>query len=269
MLKLNDVEIKQSNFPDNTLCMSVEDRDELFRPANNITWIYENDAELFSLICLRKTIGDDKKCSLFMPYCPHARMDRVQDDKVFTLKYFCEVINSLNFDGVYINDPHSYVCVALLDRVHVRTPNMAAVLRHFNQNRANVAIFFPDDGAMKRYTNDIFVKSYPIAYGVKNRNFNTGEIVSYEVAHADNIKDKNVLIIDDICSRGGTFKFASEALKKAGAKSTSLYVTHCENTILDGEFFNNGYADIIYTTKSLVHKPELAESVIYVEDLYL
>lgn len=53
-----------------------------------------------------------------MPYIPHARMDRVQElEDVFTLKYFCQVINSLHFDKVIVRDAHSNVSLALLDRV--------------------------------------------------------------------------------------------------------------------------------------------------------
>lgn len=45
-------------------------------------------------------------------------MDRVKNpDEVFTLKYFCEFINDLKFDVVYVNDPHSDVSMALLNNV--------------------------------------------------------------------------------------------------------------------------------------------------------
>lgn len=42
-------------------------------------------------------------------------------------------------------------------------------------------------------------------------------------------------MIDDICSKGGTFYYGSKELNKYGCKDMYLYVSHCENTILDGE----------------------------------
>lgn len=61
-----------------------------------------------------------------------------------------------------------------------------------------------------------------------------------------------VLIVVDICSRGGTFFHAAKALKAAGAKSVSLYVTHLERTvILDETASTDGLVDHIYTTKSI------------------
>ena len=38
-----------------------------------------------------------------MPYISNARKDRAHREKdVFTLKYFANIINSLNFDNVYV-----------------------------------------------------------------------------------------------------------------------------------------------------------------------
>jgi phosphoribosylpyrophosphate synthetase len=82
--------------------------------------------------------------------------------------------------------------------------------------------------------------------------------------NADNIVGKNVLIVDDICSRGGTFYHSAKALKEAGAANISLYITHCENTILEGEIFTSGLIQRVYTTDSLEHCDELKEKLHYV-----
>ena len=68
------------------------------------------------------------------------------------------------------------------------------------------------------------------------------------------VNGKDVLIIDDICSRGGTFFYAAKALKEAGAKNIYLYVTHCENTILEGELLTCGLIEKVYTTNSIFTK---------------
>ena len=43
-------------------------------------------------------------------------------EDVFTLKYFCQVINGLHFDKVIVREAHSNVALALLDRVIDLTP---------------------------------------------------------------------------------------------------------------------------------------------------
>ena len=63
----------------------------------------------------------------------------------------------------------------------------------------------------------------------------------------------NVLIVDDLCSRGGTFIEASKKLKAQGAEKISLLVAHCENNVFTGELF--AHIDILYTAESNLLKP--------------
>lgn len=253
MIRVGNVEIKQGQFPDGTLLMKFDPNGDEFDSRGNmlVEWYYENDAELFSLICVKRHLDRIYPYSdavLYMPYIPHARMDRVKSDEdVFTLKYFCEVINSLGFKVVHVRDAHSNVSLALLDNV-VEEPINRYVKQAILQSRADV-LFFPDEGAMKRYSGDF---DMPYAFGMKKRDWETGKILGLDIINAENIKDKNVLIVDDICSRGGTFFHAAKALKVAGAKSVSLYVTHCEKTIILGEMAStDGLVDHVYTTQSI------------------
>lgn len=255
MIKLNGKIVKQEHFPDNSLRIepipnyyvgfSSFDGGEL---PEKITWHYENDAELFTVICLRKR-HNNKKAILEMPYCPHARMDRVKNDNdFFTLKYFADIINSLNFSEVIIHDPHSNVCSALINNVKVVRPieNIERVLNDINFN--NMIVFYPDEGAMKRGT-DYFAERY--AFGIKKRDWDTGEILDLEIMNKEVVANHDVLIIDDICSRGGTFLHSAKKLKELGANKIYLYITHCENTILKGELLTSGLIEKVYTTDSI------------------
>jgi len=253
MIKVGNVEIKQGQFPDGTLLMKFDPNGDEFDTRGNILveWYYENDAELFSLICVKRHLDRVYSYSdvvLEMPYIPHARMDRVKSDEdVFTLKYFCEVINSLNFKVVHVRDAHSNVSMALLNNVE-EMPITNYVLDAIFEAQADV-LFFPDEGAMKRYSGGFDI---PYAFGMKKRDWKTGQIQGLDIINAEAVKDKNVLIVDDICSRGGTFYHSAKALKAAGAKSVSLYVTHCEKTIILGEMAStDGLVDHVYTTKSI------------------
>lgn len=260
MISVDGIEIQLNSFPDGTLNMKAptpRGTSSVF-----ITWKYESDNELFALACLREKYSN-RSAYLHMFYIPHARMDRVKDaGDVFTLKTFCNIINSMNFTKVVVMDAHSNVALALLNNVA-----QMDVKIHINealelQDKGNTAIFFPDEGAMKRYTGLEIL--YPYAFGVKKRNWQDGKILSLDIIMPENIVGKDVLIVDDICSYGGTFMRSAEALIAAGAKSVSLYITHCENSILKGEIFNSGLFEQVYTTDSLVHCDELKEKIIYV-----
>lgn len=255
MIRVCDIDVCPDRFPDHTLLLKISDEvrhqcemtDDIV-----IDWFYEHDAELFTLICVKRYLDEhfyEVSIHLNMPYIVHARMDRVKNDEdVFTLKYFCEVINSLNFATVWVRDAHSNVSLALLNNVK-EEPVKPFIIDAVGQSDADV-LFFPDEGAMKRYSSEFNI---PYAFGMKKRDWKTGQILGLDIINAEVVKDKNVLIVDDICSRGGTFYHSAKALKAAGAKSVSLYITHCEGTITTGDLAaSDGLVDHVYTTKSIL-----------------
>ena len=60
-----------------------------------------------------------------------------------------------------------------------------------------------------------------------------------------------VLIVDDICSFGGTFYFSAQKLTELGAKKIYLFISHCEKSILNGKLINCELINKIYTTDSI------------------
>lgn len=250
MIKINGCVIEQNHFPDGTLLMKYAPDDGY----NVIEWLYESDAELFTLYCLKRHIENScmNTCTyLKMYYIPHARQDRIKtDDDIFTLKYFSEIINSLRFDNVEALDPHSSVSEALINKLSIKTP--AIYIKQVINKCEPDMLFFPDEGAMKRYSS-MAEKEY--AFGIKKRDWATGKIEGLDVAGCiDKIKDSKILIVDDICSRGGTFYHSAKKLKELGANKIYLYVTHCENTILEGDLLTSGLVEKVYTTNSIFTK---------------
>ena len=231
MIKLDGTIINQEHFPDNSLRIEPINNTGFAELAffgiesskKRLTWHYENDAELFTIICLRKHFANNEMI-LEMPYCPHARMDRVKNNnEFFTLKHFADIINSLGFYEVKIYDPHSNVCAALINNVRIIPPYNEVQKALKEINSTNLVAFYPDEGAMKRGT-DYLTGAY--AFGIKKRDWNTGKILGLELMNKEVVSERDVLIIDDICSRGGTFLHSAKALKEAGARNIYLYVTH-------------------------------------------
>lgn len=256
MLKCNERAIQLNHFPDGALLMK-----ELAPSPNQtvtITWLFENNEELLALFFLTKHLRAKgiKDIILKLPYIPNARQDRVKaPEDIFTLKYFTEIINSLDFSKVIVLDPHSYVSEALIERIEIQTPRkyVERVINELEQ-KENIVLFFPDEGAMKRYSS-LFNKPY--AFGIKKRNWTTGQIQGLEVSGQNEfIKGSSVLIIDDICSKGGTFFYSAKTLKDLGANNIYLYVSHCENSIFEGELLKTDFIKKIYTTNSIFTKKD-------------
>lgn len=255
MIKLNGNEVTIGSFPDGTMLIKQE------APKGEdakISWLFENDRETVALIYLANHLKANgcENVHLYMPYIPNARQDRVKSgEDVFTLKYFAGIINSLGFKTVTVLDPHSSVSEALINNIVIEKPQklIEDTISKIEAIEGEIpSMFYPDEGAGKRYSGMI---SLPYAFGIKKRDWKIGKILGLDVAgEVESIKDKNILIVDDICSRGGTFYFAAKKLKELGAKNIYLHVTHCENSIFDGEVLTSGLIKRVFTTNSILTK---------------
>ena len=168
--------------------------------------------------------------ALTINYFPNARCDRrFHTSEAFPLKVYAKLINDCNFTSVMISDPHSDVTTALLNRVRVtsqKTEFVAMGNKITNSLGKEYVICAPDVGASKKAHELGHYLTMPVIQAYKNRDQSTGQIISTTVDLPDNMKGKDVLIVDDICDGGATFKYLADELIRVGAKSVSLYVTH-------------------------------------------
>jgi len=229
---------------------------------NIITLNYETDIDITILSIIVRFLRDEYPQSfnrLIMRYIPYERMDRKIGGYIFSLKYFCQMINELHFDEVYVMNAHSSVSTALLDRV--KEMDISQHIHDVITQQSIDCLFYPDNGAQKRYS-ELFtenkgsyinrkISELPHFFGDKKRDLDTGHILYYNLIEAPDLTDKNVLIVDDLCSMGYTFLMAAKSLKEAGAKTVSLYVSHCENSVFKGELLTTDYVNRIFTTYSL------------------
>ena len=259
MIKVNYKVIEQGAFGDGTLKI------ERVCPNSNyvdMTWCYENDSELFTLWCIVNDLRQQDPTTviyLTMPYIPHARQDRNVSNRLFTLKYFAQLINQMNFKYVKVLDPHSDVSLALIDRIAPMDYDISSRPWHvhslWRDGGEPYQFMYPDNGAAKKYGAKNFIGIPHVIIGNKHRN-EEGRIDSYELNGL--LPETRVVVIqDDICSYGGTFVAAAKALKEKGVEKVYLAVSHCEDNILKGEVFD--YIDEVWTTDSIctVEHPKL------------
>ncbi|NMM63302.1 ribose-phosphate pyrophosphokinase [Clostridium sp. P21] len=255
MIYFNGEKVEFKKFPNGESMIHSENL-KLKISNNEIKVKFENDEDITHLIFLKGHLDELKvKSNLVFPYMPYSRMDRTEGIMIFTLKHLCRLINSLNFESVTIYEPHSDVCTALLDRVKV--VNMSKILaedllKKLNNAKEDVYLVYPDAGAAKRYGKDISYEK--ILTANKERDFKTGFIKKLDINGS--VKDKNfkAIIVDDLCSKGGTFVLTASKLKEMGADEIYLVVTHLEDTVFKGELLENDLVKAIYATDSILSK---------------
>lgn len=253
MIKLNGVKVERKYFGDGTLHLEMPWFPKKYDEAVKIEWYYEKDEEMMIWFIAYHLADLGYKYSLEMPYIPHARMDRVKTtEQVFTLKWFAEFINSLNFLAVVVLDPHSDVSVALIDRVVVNRLQLVDFQRIVLKESQPDVIVYPDLGATKRYPWLIGNGGTKVTYAEKTRNFETGKIEDLKLHDPEMVAGAKVLIVDDICSYGGTLVRTIKALREAGAEHVDICVTHLEDAVHNGELlYPSNFLGTIYTTDSI------------------
>lgn len=192
----------------------------------------------------------EKSIRLFIPYLPFARQDRVMvDGEPLSVKVMADLINSCGFEKVEIYDPHSEVALALINNCDVRDNH--SFVRRVLTDKANYTIVCPDAGAYKKIFKLCQALKYRgrIALCNKIRNVDTGEILS-TVCDVEDFEGKDVYIVDDICSKGGTFMLLSDKLRQLNCGKINLVVSHYENSADIAKFKNHGI-DMVYKTNSM------------------
>lgn len=246
MIRVDGMEILINDFPDRTKKFTLEGY-----PTGEVAWHYSCDEEVSDMMMIMghlKTKFPEVKFWLVMPYIPNARMDRTKtEEEVFMLKYFCDFINSLEFAEVRVLDAHSQVALDLINNVKEYTFIDCLLWSEDD------IVMFPDKGAAARYEKHIpdYVQ---VIYGNKVRNWKTGRIEGLTIENPNKVdlQGKEIIIVDDICSYGGTFVKAMDALRGLGVESVSLIVAHCENSIHKGKVLDHPLFRGLITTDSLL-----------------
>lgn len=186
-------------------------------------------------------LQDIKHFDLVIPYIPYARQDRQCDQyESFTLKIFTNIINSANFDYIYVIDPHSDVSPALLNNCKQIKYNYFIDKTYdiISNESSDLLLVSPDAGSNKK-VNKVFNsigKFKDIIKCDKIRNLSDGSLSGFLVM-SDDLNGMDCLIVDDICDGGRTFIGISKELKKKNAGKVYLYVTH--------GIFSNGFDDLL------------------------
>lgn len=177
-----------------------------------------------------RRVNPEAKITAAIPYFPYARQDRVcNDGEALSVSVVANLINSLDLTSVEIVDPHSNVVAALIKNVRIRTQAsfMNSIKAHLASSilPKDVWLMAPDQGAYKKVLDLAADNNFAgFLHAIKERDPKTMEIKQVQIQGA--VRDKHILVVDDICDGGRTFLELGQILKAEGAASIRLFVTH-------------------------------------------
>ncbi len=257
MLKLfvhkQEVPVTLTRFPAGESLISItnpEIRVYDREPLNiNITCYFESNDDIINLLMLTDSVkrqywGRNMHIALTIPYFPYARQDRVcNKGESLSVKVIADLINSQEYDVVYVADAHSEVTPALLNNcINIKLDSAARALKSIRKPE-NTILVSPDAGANKKVFEFAKIHGYDhVVRADKTRDVRTGKITGTKVyweeeyLHLQSMEvrtksstigtNKDFLILDDILDGGGTFNPLATALKELTSGKVYLYVTH-------------------------------------------
>lgn len=249
-----------------------------------VVWTYDGDYELVRLALVCGLLGQQAHLSfprLIVTYMPYSRMDREQGGHCFSLRYIGRMIAEMNWSSIHVVEPHS--AVTMTETIHHRSRLRAEpvwttaeltplVMAEIDFDKQRDYLVVPDAGAHARYAEQLgqLFEECNIITLRKRRDFETGEILGLEVASrkfhsiGNPQRGARALIIDDLCSRGGTFLQARQILRHSsiGCQAVYLLVTHMEQVGYTGEL--GWLMDGVYCTDSMGPAPKIIPDCFHV-----
>lgn len=263
MLYLNDNEVKFIILPnqEKRLDLPLEFINNLHE--NIVLWTYETDASIFELLLFDEVMAKlEHRYKLVIGYMPYSRMDRVHEaNTAFSLKVIVQLLSEQTsaLEEVFVLDPHSPETLNKFKEFGMKVQEIDyfladEVMKFANVNLDETWIVFPDRGAANRYD---YYKYPNVIICEKTRNFATGAIESVKVDTNSNTfitkeMKPNLIVIDDLCSYGGTFIKVLEAIEKhpdINFDEAWLIVTHAEKAMEEGKILEK--YDKVFCTDSI------------------
>lgn len=158
-----------------------------------------------------------------IPYLGYSRQDRKDKSRVpISAKLVMDIIAAAGINRVVTMDLHAAQIAGFT--------NLPFDHLYFSPTLANAVkdlyievIVAPDIGAVKKATEYASYQNRELAFIVKKRKNDTDVEVSQFVG---DVKDKNVLVLDDLTESAGTIIGAANCCKNNGAKKVYAAVTH-------------------------------------------
>lgn len=215
------------HFADGETCVKFNDvvrGDKVFLVQSVCNPVNERLMELLiGIDALKRSSAAEITCVI--PYFGYARQDRkVGPRQPITAKLVADLLQTAGANRVVSLDLHNESIQGFFN-IPVDALNAGPVIANYIKtlNIEDLTVVSPDHGGVKR-ARDIGVKlNSPIAVIDKRR---PEANICEAMFILGDVRNRNVVIVDDICDTCGTLVAAADILKQNGAKDIYVAVTH-------------------------------------------
>ena len=206
----------------------------------------DNLMELLLMIDAAKRASAHKVIAV-IPYFGWARQDRKDQPRVsIGSKLVANMLTAAHVDRIITMDLHADQIQGFFDIPMDALYASSLFIEHIKQmNIDNLLIAAPDLGASKRAS--AYAKRLGCDMAVCHKQRARANVVESMTLIGD-VKDKNVIILDDIIDTAGTIVKAGQVMMDAGAKSVRAFATHavCSGPAME-RLDNSVFSEVVVT----------------------
>mgnify|MGYP001772465718 CR=1 FL=1 len=240
LLNLKLVKVEHKVFPDGESYVripeQITDKDVVV-----IQSLYPpQDKHLIELFLIVETLSDMKvdKITVVIPYLAYSRQNRrFKEGEALSIKTILNLLRKSGASSLAVVEPHHYEELEYFEgdiKVIDPIPYISKVV---SQRTEKPLVLAPDKGALNRAKRLAEILSTDYAFIEKERDLNTGEVRIKNLPELE-VKGRDVVLIDDIISTGGTMVQAINMVKKQGARKVYVTAVH-------GLFIGDAYLRLI------------------------
>ena len=206
--------------------------------------------ELFIIMDALKR-GSARRITAILPYYGYARQDRKDQPRVpITARLIANLLEAAGADRVMTLDLHANQIQGFFDIPLDHLKAEPIILKYIrDQHWANPIVVAPDTGGAKTAYGYSRKLGCGLAIVAKQR---TGGDTVESFSLVGDVKDHDVIMIDDMTATGGTLSAAAKMCRENGAKSVHAFVTHFPLTPKGADrLMTEGYLDELVVTDSI------------------
>ncbi len=173
--------------------------------------------------------SDPDHITAVIPQYPYSRQERRKTREAITAKLVANMIEDAGAQRVLTLDIHSeaiqgFFNFTKLEDMHASGEIMNYLLNTLKLDISNLVVTGPDVGSADRARHYSKVLGTDLAIVDKARDYSKVGVVE-SMRLVGDVKDKNVLIVDDMIATGGTLLHAATLLKEKGARDIYVAVS--------------------------------------------
>ncbi len=217
----------------------------------------DNLMELLLMIDAAKR-ASAKSIIAVIPYFGWARQDRKDKPRVsIGAKLVADLLSVAGIDRLITMDLHADQIQGFFD-IPVDHLYASGIFVPYIQslNLENLAIATPDVGGSKRASTYAKFLGVPLVLCHKARE-KANEVANMQIIGT--VKDRNIILIDDMVDTGGTITKAADIMKEAGAISVRAIATHCVMSGASSERVQDSQLEELVFTDSIPYSNRCAK----------